>query len=124
RMVREVAVIQPVLPMVSRPDQTAIGVVVVGGGRDLAPREGEEQSLAVVHEVPAEGSWPFESEVAVSRKGQFEVDAVGPAHPLVVAGAGVFPLAADPAVVEHRLAVLVELSLAVPTAHEAHEGVV
>ncbi len=124
RVVGEVAPGQPVLPVVGRPDQPAAGLL----GRErrlvLAPGEGAEADVAVLHEGPGHGSRPLEPQPQVGGERQLQIDALGRGHALVVRPVGVGPPGRTPAVVEEGLAVEGDLHLAGDAADAAQQDVV
>ncbi len=75
RVVRELAVVQPVLPVVGRPHQLLVGVLVVRGRRVLGPGERGEQRLALLHQGAGGGARALEAHPHVGGELQPEVAA-------------------------------------------------
>src|SRR5690606_23821448 len=122
RVVGEAAPVQPVLPVVDRPDEPLVRLLVGRGGRVLAPRQRDEAGLALRQQRAGRGERPLEPDVHVG--GEPQVDAVSAREGLVVPGAGVLPAGGRPAVVEHRHAVEPDLDLAVHAPHHPQQDVV
>ena len=112
RVVGEVAAGEPVLPVVRRPHEPPVGLVVGLRRRVLAPGERDVQRLALLHQVPRGGARALDAEVEVGRELQLDVAVGGAARRLVVAVARVLPAAALEPVVERRLAAHRDLHLA------------
>ncbi len=123
RVVGEVAMVEPVLPVVRGPDEPPVRLLVRVRWSHLAPREGEEQVLALLDERAGQRARSLETQPAVRGEQELDRRPLDAAHPLVVAVAGVLPMAPQRAVLEDRLAVEVELHLAVHAPHEPHEDV-
>ena len=123
-MVGELAAVEPVLPVVRRPDEAVVRLLVRARRRVLAPRQRAERgspSFIRCARVARGPSKPRRRSV-VSRSSTSIVRRLDDG--LVVAVAGVVPAAAHAAVVEGRLAVERELHLAVDAAHRAQQDVV
>src|SRR5947209_3315014 len=99
-MIREAAAGQPVLPVVRGPDEPAVRLVVVIGGRMLGPGEGDEAEVALLEQCARDGLGPFEADTQVGRQPQVHVDTWSGRLALVVAVVGVAPLRRLAAVIE------------------------
>ena len=86
-VVGELAVVEPVLPVVRGPDQAVVGVLVGRGRRVLGPRQRHEQRVALLHHRPRGGPRALDAHVEVGGQPQLDVHALGLAHRLVVARA-------------------------------------
>ena len=64
-VVRELAVVEPVLPVVGGPHQPLVGLVVALGRAVLGPRQRREQRVALLHQRPAGGARALDAEVHV-----------------------------------------------------------
>ena len=125
-VVGEVAVVEPVLPVVGRPDQPVVGLLVVarapGARTTTARRTAVSPSFISVRRG---GPRALEADVHVG--GERAARHRCPralATRLVVAGRRCTPSRRRPAVVEARLAVERHLHLAVDAAHQAQQHVI
>ena len=116
--------VEPVLPVVRRPDEPVVGLLVGLRRRVLGPRQRHEQRVALLHQRPRRGARALEAHVHVGGEAQLHVAALGAADRLVVARPGVLPLPALARVVEARLAVERHLHLAVHAADHPQQHVV
>ncbi len=123
-MVGELPVVEPVLPVVRGPLEPVVGLLEVARRRVLAPRQGAEEPVALLHERPGRCLGALDAEVHVGDQPQLEVAALGGRDELVVARPGVLPRGMAAPVVEHRLAVQDGLHLAVEAAHRAQQDVI
>ncbi len=116
--------IEPVLPVVRRPHEPLVCLVVVLRCRVLRPGERGVERVALLHERPRGGARALEPEIHVADEAKLDVAALGVRDRLVVAGTGVLPARVLAPVVEHRLAVEVDLNLAVHAAQEPQQHMV
>ena len=85
---------QPVLPVMSRPDQALVGVVERRGAARRSPHDSAQNRLSPsLRSVRAIARGPSNPRLHVAREGQRHVAAAGRAGHLVVALAGVLPAA-------------------------------
>ena len=124
RVVREPATGQPVLPVVGGPGEPGVGLLVVRRRVVLGPREGAEAEVALLEQRAGHRLAALEPDAHVAGEGELQPGVAGLGPALVVGGAGVVPARGLPAVVEHRLALELDLHLAVHAAHRAQQDVV
>src|SRR3954447_1942684 len=108
-MVGELAVVEPLAPEVDCPLDAVVRLVVVPGRGVLGPRKGDKCGLTSLEDRARTGATAFEAQAQVGDEPQLKVNALAGADRLVVAVTGVLPPAVDRAVVEHRLAVQMQL---------------
>jgi hypothetical protein len=123
-VVGKLAVVEPVLPVVRGPDEPPVGLVVVAGRVVLAPGQRAEAHVALLHQRPRGHPRALDAEVHVRDQAQLHVGAVRCRGGLVVGLARVGPLRARAPVVEDRIAVELDLNLAVDAPDRAQEDVV
>ena len=124
-VIGKLAPVEPVLPVVRRPDQPLVRVLVAGRGRRvLGPRQRDEESVLLGHQRSGDRTRSFEADPHVRRQPQLRLDAVPVRNRRVVGVAVVLPLGANATVVEGRLAVHVHLHLAVHAANETQQDMV
>ena len=114
------------LPVVGRPDEAPVRIVMRSRCFANAPRQRAVAGLALPDERAGDRSRALEAEVHVAGERErhgVRVVSVGATDCLVVAGLGVLPAAQGPAVVEDRLAVERQLHLAVHAANLAQQDV-
>ena len=124
RMIGEVAAGQPVLPVVCRPDQPPVRLVERRRRLVLAPRQGAEAEVTFVEEGARRCPSSLEADPHVGRELELDVDALAAGHALVILVVGVGPRGGPASVVEHGLAVELDLDLAVHAADGADQHVV
>ena len=76
RVVWEVAVVEPVLPVVRGPDEPVVCVLVGLRRRVLGPRQRHEQRVALLHQRAGGGSRALEAHVHVGGEAQLHVRAL------------------------------------------------
>ncbi len=69
-MVGEVAVVEPVLPVVGRPGEPLVRLLVRPRRRVLRPGEGDEERLALLHQRPGGGPRALEADAHARRQPQ------------------------------------------------------
>ncbi len=124
RVVGELAAVEPVLPVVRGPDQALVGLLVGPRRRVLAPGQGGEHRLALLHHVPRGGARALDAEVEIRHEPQLQVDVLRLRQELVVVLAAVLPGRALAPVVERGLARQPDLHLAVDAADHAQQDMV
>ena len=124
RVVGELAVAEPLVPVVGGEDEAVVGVVVGLGPAVIAPRQRDERGVAVAQGRARAGAAALEADAQVGGERQRERLALGRADRLAVAGAAVLPGDALAPVVHARLALHVHLDAPVHAAHRAQQDVV
>ncbi len=118
------SVVEPVLPVVSGPDEAVVSLLVVAWRRVGGPRERHEEGVALLHQRAARGPRSLEADVHVGGERELQLGARAHALGLAIGGAGVLPGAGRPAVVEARLTVERHLHLPVDAANQAQHHVI
>ena len=123
-MVRELAPVKPVLPVVRGPHQPPIGLIEVRRRRVLAPGQSAVDLLAFLHPMPSGGAGALEAKPQIGGQPQLDVAILSLGQALVVTGTGVLPLRRLASVVECRLAVEHDLDFAVDATHGSQQHVI
>ena len=114
---------QPVLPVVRRPDQPPVGVLVALRDAAVPPGQRAEAGVALLQQGPPAGAGSFQTEADVGGQGEGQVQALRLDDGLGVAALGMPPAGVLAAVVEGRHAVQRELRLAVHAADRPQQHV-
>ena len=122
-MVGERATIEPVLPVVTRPAQSASRLLQCLGRGVFAPRQRDEPVLALLEQRASGRRRRLESDVEVRGQAQLLSDPGRRRQRLVVPLTGIRPLRRHPAVIEGRRAIHVHLHLAVHAADHPQQHV-
>ena len=122
-MIGEVPLVQPSPPEVRGPAH-ARGRVLIGERRvAVGPRESDEFAITLLHLVECERRAPLEPHAHAGRQAQDGIVLAAVRHGLAVARARVLPCSVVPAVVEHRLAVHLNVDATVDAAELPHQHV-
>ena len=116
--------LEPLLPEATRGRHPGLGLLVGRGHRNLRPAERDERDLALVQRGPRPRPRALEAEAQIGHQPQLEVHALRACHRLVVPGAGVGPVGGQPAVVEGRLAIELDLRRALHALDQPQQHVV
>ena len=108
-MVGERAVLEPLLPEALGPGQPLERLLVAHRHPVLGPAERRERHVALAHRGARPRPGSLEPQPQVGHQPQLEVHPLRPRDRLAVAGAGVLPVDRQPAVVEGRLALELDL---------------
>ena len=123
-VVGEVAVGEPLVPVVGGLDQPVVGVLVGLRAGMVGERERHERGVAVAERADRAHARALESDAQVGRQVQLGRPALRGRRRLAVAAAGVLPLRVAAAVVEDRVALQLDLDRAVDAADRAQQDVV
>jgi hypothetical protein len=121
-VVGEVAAGQPVLPMVRRPRQAFVGVLVVFRRRPAAPGQRAEPGVPFPQQRPPARRRPLDAEPDVGGEGYLH-RVLGGGNRLVVVRVGTAPVSPLISVAEHGLAVQRQLHGTLYAPHRAEQDV-
>ncbi len=123
RMIGERSVVQPSAPEVRGPAHARGRVLVRQRRVVVRPRQRDEVAIALLHLVERQRRTSFEPQAHAGRQSEGGVVLASAGDGLAVAGARVLPCRVGPAVVEHGLAVHLDVDAAVDAAELAHQHV-